>query len=458
MTKKALVLVLTLSMMLSLAGCGSENQEQVPANVDQQVEETNDGPVELTLWGASEDNALLKKMVENFEKEYEGQAQFQISVEAVEEADCQDAVLENMADAADVFIFRDKQLAPLVAAGALSPVQVPDAVERESSEYAFAAASFNDELYAYPMATTSGYVLFYNKEFVTAQEAGTIDSILYKVETLGKKFAMDWSSADILYHFFGCADMYLRVSEDGRSNEANLNTSVGVNHGKEVAQGLVDIAYNQYFVSQTVEESMEAAKTDEVVAFIANAELYEDIKAIWGDNCAVGKMPYFQMPNGQLEMGSILEYRMVGVNNYTAHEDWAHTLATYLTSEESQMLRLKENGDRPCNLTAVASTDATSDPIIKAVNAHEKFSITWNALPGYEEAFAGFGQWMIDCDFEPYEDLTDEESGDIIIASEDRVTDMQPYVDMLQDAVLSGSSYPVIEVEDEGESADVQEE
>ncbi|MBQ7933612.1 MAG: extracellular solute-binding protein [Lachnospiraceae bacterium] len=455
MTKKVLALVLTTALTFSLAGCGSTDQEQVSANVDQQVEATDNGPVELTVWGSAEDSTLLKKQVDNFLKEYDGQAQFQIKVEAVEEEDCKDAVLSDMSKAADVFIFRNKQLAPLVAAGALSAVQVPDMVELEVSAKAFERASFQKELYAYPMATEGGYVLFFNKEFVTAQEAGgSIDSILYKTETLEKLYAMDLSDPELIYHFWAGGDLYIRVSEDGTHNESTFNHMGGTYHCDYIMQGLVDVDYSTGFASMTVEEALEAAKTDDVVVFLADSEWYDEIKAIWGDNCGVTKIPPLIVQNGQMNLSTELDYRMVGVNAYSDHVDWAHKLASYLTNEESQKLRLKENGDRPCNKAVASSTEATSDPIIKAINAIEGKSFVIDALPGYEKALVGLAQWILENDFEPYEDLSDEESGELIIEAADRVYNFKPIVPIFQEAILNGTAFEPIE--DKGVSANVQ--
>lgn len=455
MTKKALALVLSTVLAFSLAGCGSTNQEQVSADAEQQVEEINNGPVELTVWGAAEDSSLLKKQVDNFLKEYEGQAQFQIKVEAVEEEDCKDTVLSDMSKAADVFIFRDKQLAPMVAAGALSAVQVPDMIELEVSPKAFERASFQKTLYAYPMATDGGYVLFFNKEFVTPQEAGgSIDSILYKTVALEKLYAMDLSDPELIYHFWAAGDMHIKVSEDGTHNESTFDNMGGTYHSDYVMQGLVDVDYSTGFASMTVEESLEAAKTNDVVIFMAKSEWYDEIKAVWGENCGVAKVPPLIVKNGQMNLSTALDYRMVGVNAYSDHVDWAHKLATYLTNEESQKLRLKEKGDRPCNKTVASSTDAVSDPIIKAINAIEAKSFAIDALPGYEATLVGFMDWLLAGDFPPFEDLTDEETGEVLIEAADRIYNFSDNVKSLHKAIVNGTAFEPIE--DEGVSADVQ--
>ncbi len=443
MAKKALVLALTLSMVLGLTACGGQKQNdgQVSADGNQQVENTESESVNLVVWGAADDKALLEKQIANFEKAYEGQADFYITVETVAEEEAHAKVLGNMAEAADVFIFRDPQLSPLVAAGALSPVQVPDAVEREVTAYSFEAASFEKTLYAYPMATAGGYLTFFNKSEMTAAEASTVDSLIYKADALGKKFTTDWSSAEEIYVFIGSAGLYIRESEDGRANETNIAAMVGQNQGRELAQGFADMIYEPAFASMTYEESLEGVKNGEVVAFIAETEKEDEIRAVLGENFGVTKLPQLSMSSGNFEVGCDLDYRLVGVNAYTKHEDWAHKLATYLTNEESQTLRLKEKGDRPCNAVAATSTEAVSDPMIKAMNVQEKFCYSAKMFPGYEQPLVDFMQFMIETRFEPYEDLVDEETETVLIETEDRVTDLQPYVMRLQEAIINNTAF-----------------
>lgn len=446
MKRKALALGLTFAMILGLSGCADTDQQQVSGDAEQKIEEQDDGIAKLTVWGSADDQAQLKEMIAGFEKEYEGQAQFDITVAKMEEADASGAVLEDMTAAADVFVFRDEYLKELVAAGALDPVQNPDAVERVSTTYSFEAASFNSTLYAYPMATTGAYVTYFNKEFLTAAETAGADSIIYKVEQQKKLFAMDWSDPKMVYAFFGDADLTLKAREDGRGNETNLNAITGVNHGAEVSQGIVDIAYSDNFASMPLEEILTAAEAGEVVVFIADQDIAEDVKAIWGDNCGISRIPIYTLPGGQLDMSSPIEYRMVGVNAYSEDVDWAHKLASYLTNEENQQLRLKKNGDRPTNSAVASSTEAKADPIITAVNAQEKYSYRIEMAPGYEEALTGFALWIFENKFMESDQVTDAD-GKEIFAAKALTVDLQDNLDVLKEAIESGGAFAPIPVE-----------
>ena len=75
--------------------------------------------VELKVWGAQEDQEMLKKMVEEFKKENNTDVEYKITFGVVGEKDTQTKILEDPDAAADVFAFPDDQLRDLVNAGAL---------------------------------------------------------------------------------------------------------------------------------------------------------------------------------------------------------------------------------------------------------------------------------------------------------------------------------------------------
>ena len=102
-------------------------------------------------------------MVESFKTKYAGEAEFDITIEAVEEADCRKTLLADVTNGADVFSFADDQLLQMVAGGALTPVDNAEEVKKANVEGSVTAASVNDTLYAYPMTADNGYFMYYDK-------------------------------------------------------------------------------------------------------------------------------------------------------------------------------------------------------------------------------------------------------------------------------------------------------
>lgn len=123
MKRKLFASILSLAMLFSLAACstgsptaseGGNPGAQQTSGGDQGSGET----IALRVWGAEEDQALLKDLVEDFKAAYPDQT-FDIQIGVESESKAKDDILTDITAAADVFAFACDQLPGLVAAGAL---------------------------------------------------------------------------------------------------------------------------------------------------------------------------------------------------------------------------------------------------------------------------------------------------------------------------------------------------
>ena len=159
MKTKIFSLFLLVWVLLLATACGA--QEPPPASGGS--EEAGGGTVQLTVWGAEEDEALLREIFASFQARYAGQANFQITYQPQSESNCKDVLLGNLEGGADVFAFADDQVAALAAAGGLDPIGEAADIQRASLSAAAEAASVGGSLYAYPLTADNGYFLYYNK-------------------------------------------------------------------------------------------------------------------------------------------------------------------------------------------------------------------------------------------------------------------------------------------------------
>ena len=115
--------------------------------------------VSLKVWGAQEDQELLKGMIEEFKKA-NSNTNYNITLGVVGEKDTQAKFLEDPAAAADVFSFPDDQLLDLVDAGALYEITLnKDQIKKDNLAGAYDAACIGDSLYGYPTTADNGYFL-----------------------------------------------------------------------------------------------------------------------------------------------------------------------------------------------------------------------------------------------------------------------------------------------------------
>lgn len=393
---KMLVLAATGILLMGCTKTGQKNETALeqPKQESTKAEETKEkgygGKVELTLWGAEEDQELLEEMAESFKTAYAKEADFKITLAVQSESNCRDILLDDVQNGADVFAFADDQLRSMAAAGALSAV-TDNRVKEENLEEAVAAASINSILYAYPMTADNGYFLYYNKDFLSEADAATLDGCLAIAAESGKKVAMDWTSGWYLYSFFGQTGMELGLNEDGVTNFCNWNSAEGSIKGTDVVQAMLDIAANPGFASMDDSAFVAGVQEGSVIAGVSGVWNATSIKAAWGENYGAIKLPTYTCAGTQVQMASFTGYKMVGVNAYSEHVEWAHKLADWITNEENQNLRFVKREQGPSNKKAAASEEVAKAPAIQAVIAQSEFGSLQRIGNSYWDPTAVFG-------------------------------------------------------------------
>lgn len=379
MKKKLLTLVLTTVMVTSLlSGCGSGTQtdeaDTTEGSTDeaetldtQSEDQLESGKVTLNVWVEEDSQEMVAQMVENFKQKYAGQADFEINLTIQSEATAKDTMLGDIHSAADVFSFPDDQLNSLVAAGALVPV--PDAEEISSANLAESveAASYNGTLYAYPMTADNGYFMYYDKNYFTDEDIKTLDGMLAVAQAAGKQISMDFTSGWYLYSFFGLTGLEFGLNEDGVTNYCNWNSTEGSIKGTDIVQALYQITSNPAFISQGADDFITGVKEGNVIAGISGVWDAMEIKEAWGADYGAVKLPTYTCAGQQVQMSSFTGYKMMGVNYYSEHKEWACKLADWLTNEENQTIRFEQRNQGPSNINAAASDEVSKVPAIAAI-------------------------------------------------------------------------------------------
>lgn len=367
MKKRAFLLILSVWMLALLAGCGGRDQ---PADSSQPASET----VALTVWGAEEDEALLQEIFASFQSQYAGQASFQITYQPQSESNCKDVLLGDLEGGADVFAFADDQVAALAAAGALDPIPASDAVRSANLSAAVEAASVDNTLYAYPLTADNGYFLYYNKAYFSEEDVQSLDRILEVAALAGRRVSMDWSSAWYVYSFFGNTGLEVGLNEDGLTNYCTWNSAEGDIRGVDVAQAMLSIADSPAFASMTDTEFLAGVQNGSVIAGVSGVWNAVAIEEAWGADMGAAKLPSYTCSGRQVQMASFSGCKLIGVNAYSSHPDWAARLAEWITSESNQRLRFERRGQGPANANAANSPEVQAAPAIAALLEQSEFS------------------------------------------------------------------------------------
>lgn len=366
MSKKIWGLLPGFLCMAALAACGPAEETVLEVAEPQKVE--------LVVWGAEEDTELMNRIIEGFQANYQGQADFQISFEVQGESQCKDALLGGLEDGADVFTFADDQLNALAAAGALDPIENADEIRDRNLSSTVEAATVNGQLYAYPLTADNGYFLYYNKRYITEEQVKTLDGILEAAAAGGKVFAMDWSSAWYVYSFFGNTGLEVGLNDDGITNYCTWNQADGDIRGIDVARAMLRIAASPGFSDRTDEEFLAGVKDGSVAAGISGVWNSVTVEEAWGENAGAVRLPTYTCSDRQVQMASFSGCKLIGVNAYSEYPQWAARLAEWITNEENQRLRFEMRGQGPSNTAVADSEEIRQSPAIAALLEQSEFS------------------------------------------------------------------------------------
>lgn len=373
--KRLWILALAGLLTISMSACNPDPDDGEVGDKD---------VVELKVWGAQEDQAMLKEMVEEFKKA-NTDVKYDITFGVVGEKDTQTKIMEDPDAAADVFAFPDDQMTDLVKAGALYEITLDkDQIMEENLEGAVQAATIDGRLYAYPMTADNGYFLYYDKSVFTEDDVKTLDGLLEKAASKNKKVLMDVSNGWYLASFFLGAGCSFGL-KDGKQT-SDFNNENGVAAGEAVKAFCANSAF------MTGEDAvLTGGMGDTIAAGISGTWTADAIKSKLGDNYAATKLPTFTMNGQQVQMKSFAGYKLMGVNSGTEHPKEAMKLARFLTNEKNQLIRFEKRAMGPSNKKAAADEKVKANVALSALAMQNEFGVSQanvlNSSWGPMEAF-----------------------------------------------------------------------
>lgn len=372
-----------------IQGC----QKKTPV-VTEKEKPVKTGTINLVIWCAAEDEELVSQITSSFKKEYSSQ-DFNITYKPQSESNCTDALMADLENGADVFIFADDQLNTLVAAGALEPVENAEHARKANLPESVLAASINDTLYALPLTADNGYFLYYNKKYFTEKNIKSLDSILDIAAQHGKKFSMEWSSGWYVYSFFGNTGLTVGLNDDGITNYCTWNSKKGKIKGTDVAKAMLKISRHPGFTNTDDAGFLKGVKNNKIIAGVNGIWNSVALEKAWGKNFGAARLPLYTCAGQQVQMASFSGYKLVGVNAYSEEKEWAAKLAEWISNEENQKLRFIMRGQGPSNINAAASEEVQSSPAIAALLEQSGFSCLQRIGGNFWEPVTTFTEDML---------------------------------------------------------------
>ncbi len=389
------IAVIPLIAALMLCGCtgGDPAKKSSESHVSFSTA-SGDATKEMTISvGTEDDIPVLNQITENFKKK-NPDFPYTIKPVVISEADVKNKVLTNINGAPDVFTFADDQLNALAASGILEKVGDKSAAN-DNIKAAVEAASVDGKLYAYPMTADNGYIMYYNKKFFDDSDLTSLDKMMKKAASKGKKITMDLTSGWYLYSFYGETGLKLGLADDGLTNVCDWNSTKNSPSGLDVADAIYKVASNPGFLSGGDDVLTAGAKDGSVVAGVSGVWLSTNLAAAWGDDLGAVKLPTYTVAGKQVQMASYAGYKMVGVNSFSSKKEWGNKFAAFMTNEESQTLRFQKRGQGPSNKKASESSDVKASPAIQALLSQSSNSSLQRVGQKYWDPAFAFGSELV---------------------------------------------------------------
>ena len=341
----------------------------------------NKKQITLTVWGAQEDQQMLKEMCDAYAEENpDNDYKFQFGV--LGEGNSSDKILNDVEAGPDVFSFPSDRINTFYAGGALARIggDIEARVKAENTEGSVDAATVKvngeDHLYAFPVTGDNCYFLYYDKSvFKNPEDLQSMDKILDVAEAAGKKvhFKINDDGWYLASFFFADEDLKYDVTYNDRMVEEKIEINFDSEDGLEVMKSIRHYITRDGFVAQTDDSKIIAAFTPdasgkrECAAAVSGTWNAATIKQLLGDNMGVCILPTVKIGGEDVRLSGFMGYKLMGVNGYSKNKGEATKLAAFLTNEQNQLKRFKDRGFGPTNKKAASATEVVGDPVISVV-------------------------------------------------------------------------------------------
>ncbi|MBQ9121120.1 MAG: extracellular solute-binding protein [Clostridia bacterium] len=324
----------------------------------------------ITVWAAENVAEFTRERCKLFlEENPEIADKYKITVVAMGEGETASQMQTDVEAGADVYAFAQDQLGRLIRAGALSPLggTYLEAAKNGNDPGSVAAATMGETMYAYPLTSDNGYMLYYDTSVVT--DPTDLSAILSDCEAAGKKFYMDIRNGWYLVSFFFGAGCHYttEVNEDG--NIVRVDCDFNSPNGLKALKAMITTAKRDGFQQSTGFASQFNPTGGKAAAAVSGPWDAATIRSFLGDNYGVAPLPYMELDGETAQMSTWSGFKLMGVNPTQSEEavKVSHQLAAYLTSEDIQLERYIFAGWGPSNLAAQQSEEVQSDKALSAL-------------------------------------------------------------------------------------------
>ena len=365
--KKLLAVLLSVLMVLSLAACNNGGNNGGGSD-------TAGDSYDITVWVSEVEGMadLTKAQIDRYNETSD--VKFNATIEGISEADAATLMITDVESGADIYCFAQDQTARLVQAGALAVLGAgaTETVKGRDDSGSVSAATFGDNLYAYPLTSDNGYFMYYDKSVISEDMIDDLATLVKACEDNNKFFSFNYTSAWYNAAFFfgtGCVSQW--ITDDN-------GDFTGVVDTYDSAEGLAALKGMQIITNSTAKNDSASGEDFSKGSAVVVSGTWDapTVQSILGDNMGVADLPSFTVDGTTYHMGSFSGGKLMGVKPQTdaAKASALQKLALYLTDEECQLERFNNNSWGPSNVAAKASDAVQSNPVLAALGAQNNYA------------------------------------------------------------------------------------
>lgn len=332
-TKKLAALLAALVMITALCGC-ADSADSADTSVLKRT-------VKLTVWCAQEDRDMLAQMCKDFSHAHP-ENHYAFSFGIMSETEAANEALSNITETADLFFFGSGQLESLVSAGALYSIANNRAkIESACTAEAISAATANGKLYGYPCCADTCF-LYYDKSKLTDEDVKSLEAIIAKnIPNAEINLAMNLGDIRYLGGFF------LGAGCEAAQGKFDFCGDRGMLAGEYILRLAGKAGFGADYTDSMIKTGFANGTVAAAISTVRNSK---EIKNSLKENYGTAPLPRFTLPNGETaQLGSIAEYKLIGVCSSSEVPFDAMALAEWLTNPENQQTWLEKRCCAPAN-------------------------------------------------------------------------------------------------------------
>lgn len=363
--KRTIVALASAATLLSLTSCGDKNYGDVSTKI--------------TVWATAAEEAVINKVVEEYNKKQSNDSnKFNISFKAVAESDAGTTLAKDptVADAPALFLCADDHINNLVSLNIIASLtgSRAETIKSENSENSVLGVTNNGTIYGYPVTNDNGYFLWYDSSALSQTDVTSLETILSKAQTAGKKVLMDvangWYANSFVMAPEACGTDSLKwektTNADGTTKityTVTWDNDAGVTVSEYIATLLTKYTNNGTLITGSNDEISSGFADGSLIAAVSGTWMENDIKNSLGNNMAASKLPKFKISDKEYQMATFSGSKVYCINKTrpAAEQKVAASLAELLTNKESQLIRFETRASLPCNNEALKDSRYTDN-------------------------------------------------------------------------------------------------